>query len=286
MLDKLEIRSGDYYGGKETLPSAQDTLRQATLRLGGPSGELVKIEDIRYYLGARLLCHLESGDRASNDYQLLQKAQDISSPTGVHAAIEIFKAQFESLKEELSTTPKNTRSRDLVREGVALGLSIIRLEKEMLPKSQKPTVEKKPVAKADFEDRETARGQFELKKLKTGRAAFDVWNQPVGHKITEKEVDLLLDASWIITPVGRDPALSELVYAAVLDLVKKAKDFRNNKEGRGAVVKLVNTQAETIISTTRRLNPPDADEKTSRVRHAVASVKELMGELEKGGKRY
>lgn len=219
MLNELDTRPKDYIQLNKNkdwgLPSAEGILRQATLRLGGVSGEVVKIEDIEYYLGARLLSHLEleSGDRVSEDYQLLQQAQDLSSPTGVAAAIDILKTQLESLKEEFST-PKDKRDRKLMREGLALGFSIAMLEKEILPKSQI----------APFKD------------------------ILAGHKITSEQLQSIIDGS-----ISQYESKSDLPEQSLenLELLRKAKDFRRSKEGREAAVQFIEREVESTISRLR-----------------------------------
>lgn len=294
MLNELKIGFEGYIklnknNKDKVLPSAEDTLRQATLRLGGPSGEAIKVEDIRYYLSARLLSHLGSGDKASKDYQLLQQAQDLSSPTGVQAAIEVFKAQFESLREEFSTTPKDKRDRNLIREGLALGLSITNLEKDMLPNSQIAT----------FND------------------------ILAGHKITSEQLQSVIDG-FRFEYESRSNLPEESLKN--LELLRKAKNFRRSKEGREAAVQFIeNTVGSMVLSLriqTRKLlddwkisdDPPITQlmlqglaskgdsEAVGRLKilnginekiltsqnagqNAVRNVIELMEELEKGSRR-
>lgn len=294
MYSNLELERSNYIEPttKEhrVLPSAKDMLRQATLGLGGPSGEVVKVKDIRYYLGARLLFHLESGDRASKDYQLLQQAQYLSSPTGVTAAIDIFKTQFESLREELSTTPKDKRDRDLIREGLALSLSRIKLE-EMLPESQEPTLKQKPT----------------LEDL------------PGSRKITSEQLQSFIDVTLLKVESLKNLPKQSLEH---LELLRKAKDFRRSTEGRKAAVQFIERAVGANVSLLRgqmfelcmykwmtgdpfitqsiledlvsRGDPVavgrlkmfnEINEQISTFQNIVTNVVELMGELERGSKR-
>lgn len=273
---------------KPSLPSAQNMLKQATLKLGGPTGEAVRIEDIRFYLGAKFLVQLESGDRNSENFRLLQNAQNLSSPIGVLSAINIFNTQLNSLREELSKTPKGKRDRDLVREGVALGLSRIKLEKEILPTLQRPTDKQASIfEKTPADHQEEARDHllkpnllnYTQKEIEATQAALRVWlQQPVDKRITSVELKALLNGVML--------RRYDLFVAVNLgELLIKAESFSTSKEGRDAAIRLVEFDGEQLIEMLKEQKLANIDETILRIRHVVAGVKELIGELEKGDKK-
>ena len=283
------------------LPSAESTLRQATLRLGGPSGEVVEVKDVRYYLGARLFRHLESGDRTSKDYQLLQQAQDLSSPIGVQAAIEIFKTQFELSRNELSSTPKGARHRDLMREALAFGISIIKVE-QMLPNPQKPKLDS------------FAGGH----KITSEQPQSDIDSLADGDRITSEHLQLVLDG-FRLRHDRRNRFNQPSEY---LELLIKAQGFTKSKQGREAAVQFIEETLEfgvlgvggemdklllplnipndpllASVVLEKRASEGDSEAaeklkvldiingKMLRYHKIVRNVGALMGELEKGSKR-